>query len=38
MGYDADHVRAEGEVGKVGVAISSLHDMRDLLADLPLIR
>jgi methylmalonyl-CoA mutase N-terminal domain/subunit len=36
MGYDADHVRAEGEVGKVGVAISSLEDMRDLLADLPL--
>jgi methylmalonyl-CoA mutase N-terminal domain/subunit len=36
MGYDADHQRAEGEVGKVGVAISSLEDMRDLLADLPL--
>jgi methylmalonyl-CoA mutase N-terminal domain/subunit len=36
MGYDADHVRSEGEVGKVGVAISSLEDMRDLLADLPL--
>ena len=36
MGYDADHVRAEGEVGKVGVAISSLEDMRLLLADLPL--
>jgi len=36
MGYDADHVRAEGEVGKVGVAISSLEDMRRLLADLPL--
>jgi methylmalonyl-CoA mutase N-terminal domain/subunit len=36
MGYDADHLRAEGEVGKVGVAISSLEDMRDLLADLPL--
>src|SRR3984957_6645398 len=36
MGYDADHVRAEGEVGKVGVAISSLEDMRDFLADLPL--
>jgi methylmalonyl-CoA mutase N-terminal domain/subunit len=36
MGYDADHVRAEGEVGKVGVAISSLDDMRLLLADLPL--
>ena len=36
MGYDADHPRAEGEVGKVGVAISSLEDMRDLLRDLPL--
>ena len=36
MGFDADHVRAEGEVGKVGVAISSLEDMRLLLADLPL--
>src|SRR5580658_393473 len=36
MGYDADHLRAEGEVGKVGVAISSLEDMRDLLAGLPL--
>lgn len=36
MGYDADHARAEGEVGKVGVAISSLEDMRLLLADLPL--
>ncbi|HEY5437752.1 MAG TPA: methylmalonyl-CoA mutase family protein [Acidimicrobiales bacterium] len=36
MGYDADHLRAEGEVGKVGVAISSLEDMRLLLADLPL--
>ena len=36
MGYDADHVRSEGEVGKVGVAISSLDDMRLLLAGLPL--
>jgi len=36
MGYDSDHARAEGEVGKVGVAISSLEDMRLLLADLPL--
>lgn len=36
MGFDADHVRAEGEVGKVGVAISSFEDMRLLLADLPL--
>ena len=36
MGYDSDHARAEGEVGKVGVAISSLEDMRLLLRDLPL--
>ncbi|HVB71500.1 MAG TPA: methylmalonyl-CoA mutase family protein [Acidimicrobiales bacterium] len=36
MGLDADHRRAEGEVGRVGVTISSLDDMRRLLADLPL--
>ncbi|HUP84221.1 MAG TPA: methylmalonyl-CoA mutase family protein [Acidimicrobiales bacterium] len=36
MGYDSDHPRAEGEIGKVGVAIDSLADMRLLLADLPL--
>jgi methylmalonyl-CoA mutase N-terminal domain/subunit len=36
MGYDSDHPRAQGEVGKVGVAIDSLDDMRTLLADLPL--
>ncbi len=36
MGYDSDHPRAEGEVGKVGVAIDSLADMRILLAGLPL--
>jgi len=36
MGYDSDHPRAEGEVGKVGVAIDSLADMRLLLAGLPL--
>jgi methylmalonyl-CoA mutase N-terminal domain/subunit len=36
MGYDSDHPRAEGEVGKVGVAIDSLEDMRDLLAGIPL--
>ncbi|MHB8592924.1 MAG: acyl-CoA mutase large subunit family protein [Acidimicrobiales bacterium] len=36
MGLDSDHPRAEGEVGKVGVAIDSLVDMRLLLADLPL--
>jgi methylmalonyl-CoA mutase N-terminal domain/subunit len=36
MGYDSDHPRAEGEVGKVGVPIDSLADMRVLLAGLPL--
>ncbi len=36
MGYDSDHPRAEGEVGKVGVAIDSLADMETLLAGLPL--
>ena len=36
MGYDSDHPRAEGEVGKVGVAIDTLEDMRSLLAGLPL--
>jgi methylmalonyl-CoA mutase N-terminal domain/subunit len=36
MGYDSDHPRAEGEVGKVGVAIDSIADMRTLLADIPL--
>jgi len=36
MGYDSDHARAEGEVGRVGVAISSLEDMRRLLNGLPL--
>jgi methylmalonyl-CoA mutase N-terminal domain/subunit len=36
MGLDSDHPRAEGEVGRVGVAIDSLADMRLLLADLPL--
>src|SRR5262245_52056768 len=36
MGYDSDHPRAEGEVGKVGVAIDSIEDMRLLLKDLPL--
>ncbi len=36
MGYDSDHPRAEGEVGKVGVAIDSIDDMRILLGGLPL--
>ena len=35
-GYDADHELARGEVGKVGVPISHLGDMRTLLADIPL--
>jgi len=38
MGYDSDHPRSEGEVGKVGVAIDSMADMRELLAGLPLDR
>jgi methylmalonyl-CoA mutase N-terminal domain/subunit len=38
MGYDADHELAEGEVGKVGVAISSLEDMRTLFREIPLER
>ncbi len=36
MGYDSDHAAAQGEVGKVGVAISSLEDMEELLAGIPL--
>ncbi|MGH9066557.1 MAG: acyl-CoA mutase large subunit family protein [Acidimicrobiales bacterium] len=36
MGYDSDHPRAEGEVGKVGVAIDSVEDMAVLLDGLPL--
>jgi methylmalonyl-CoA mutase N-terminal domain/subunit len=38
MGYDSDHARAAGEVGRVGVAISTLADMDALLSDLPLDR
>ena len=38
MGYDSDHSMAAGEVGRVGVAIDSLDDMRKLLADIPLDR
>ncbi|MCW5860520.1 MAG: methylmalonyl-CoA mutase family protein [Caldilineales bacterium] len=36
IGYDADDPMAYGEVGKVGVAISSLADMETLLAGIPL--
>jgi methylmalonyl-CoA mutase N-terminal domain/subunit len=38
MGYDADHPRALGEVGREGVAISTLADMESLFADIPLDR
>ncbi len=36
LGYDSDHRLAEGEVGKVGVAICSLHDMETLFDSIPL--
>ncbi len=36
MGYDSDHPRAEGEVGKCGVAISSVADMETLFDGIPL--
>ncbi|HEY0150935.1 MAG TPA: methylmalonyl-CoA mutase family protein [Longimicrobium sp.] len=36
MGYDSDHPRSLGEVGKCGVAISSLDDMETLFAGIPL--
>ncbi len=36
MGYDADHMMSEGEVGKCGVSISSLEDMEILFRGIPL--
>ncbi len=36
IGYDSDHPLAEGEVGKVGVAIDSLEDMETLFGGIPL--
>ncbi|MGH7501256.1 MAG: acyl-CoA mutase large subunit family protein [Longimicrobiales bacterium] len=36
MGYDSDHARSLGEVGKCGVAISSLADMETLFDGIPL--
>ncbi len=36
MGYDSDHAMAQGEVGRVGVAIASLDDMRTLFDGIPL--
>jgi methylmalonyl-CoA mutase N-terminal domain/subunit len=38
IGYDSDHPLARGEVGRVGVAIDSLADMRRLLEGIPLDR
>ena len=37
-GHDADHARARGEVGKVGVPVGHLGDMAALFADIPLGR
>ncbi len=36
IGYDADQAIAQGEVGKVGVSISSIHDMEQLFDQIPL--
>jgi methylmalonyl-CoA mutase, N-terminal domain len=36
MGYDSDHARSLGEVGREGVAIDSLEDMETLFAGIPL--
>ncbi|MHB8919040.1 MAG: acyl-CoA mutase large subunit family protein [Desulfocucumaceae bacterium] len=38
MGYDSDHHRSYGEVGRVGVAIDSLQDMETLFNGIPLDR
>jgi methylmalonyl-CoA mutase N-terminal domain/subunit len=38
MGYDSDHPRALGEVGKCGVAVATLQDMHDLFAGIDLGR
>jgi methylmalonyl-CoA mutase N-terminal domain/subunit len=38
IGYDADHPLADGEVGKVGVSISTLDDMELLFREIPLDR
>jgi len=37
-GHDSDDPAAEGEVGRIGVAIDTVHDMRDLMAGIPLDR
>src|SRR5262249_57205057 len=38
MGYDADHPRARGEVGREGVSVSTLADFEVLFRDIPLDR
>ncbi|MCI4359143.1 MAG: methylmalonyl-CoA mutase family protein [Thermoplasmata archaeon] len=38
IGYDSDHAKAKGEVGRVGVAITSLGDMQRLFRGIPLDR
>jgi methylmalonyl-CoA mutase N-terminal domain/subunit len=38
MGYDSDHPMAAGEVGRVGVAIDTVEDLKTLFADIPLDR
>ena len=38
MGYDSDHPMAQGEVGRVGVAIDSVEDLAELFRDIPLDR
>ncbi len=37
-GYDSDHPRVSGDVGKAGVAIDSVEDMKILFSDIPLDR
>jgi methylmalonyl-CoA mutase, N-terminal domain len=38
MGYDSDHPMAQGEVGRVGVAIDTVEDLKSLFRDIPLDR
>lgn len=38
LGFDPDHQRAKGEVGKVGVSVSTLDDMKLLFKDIPLAK
>ncbi len=38
LGYDPDHARSKGEVGKVGVSVSNLDEMRTLFKGIPLAK